>query len=146
MVGWSKDEAASRLIETALESCRIEFDLNAETLQHIGGADATADRAITVLGDGHADCCRHHRGGGRNIKGAGAVTSGAGGIEHVAVVQVERTRPLAHRARTARKLGGRFALHLERDQKAGDQRVGRHVVENFADHAFGFDRVERSSL
>ncbi len=62
MVSRREDEAASRLSEAALEAGRIEIDLDAEALQHVGGADASADRAIAVLGDRHAGRRRDHRG------------------------------------------------------------------------------------
>src|ERR1700677_619088 len=50
--------------------------------------------------------------------GAAAVPAGAGGIEHVAAVELERTRPPAHRARAAGQLGSRLALDFKRDQEA----------------------------
>ena len=145
MVSRRKDEAAARLSEAAFEAGRIEIDLHAEALQHVGGADASADRTIAMLGDRHAGRRGDHRGRGRDVEGADTVAAGARGIEHVAVVQVERPSAFAHRARTAGKFGGGLALHFERDQKTGHQCVRHDVIEDFANNAFGLRRVERSS-
>ena len=85
MIGRREDEAASGLRRGI---ARSPSDRNSilipELLEHVGGADSSADRAIAMLGDRHAGRRRNQRGAGRDVESAGAVAAGAGGIEHIA--------------------------------------------------------------
>jgi hypothetical protein len=97
-----------------------------------------------MLGDWHAGGRGDERRACRNIESARAIATGAGRVEHPAVIEIERPRTLAHRADAAGQLGRGFALQADRDQQAGDQRVGYDVVENLAEDALRFGGVERT--
>src|SRR5712692_3185415 len=145
MIRRGKDKAESRAFETSLEPRGIEIDLYPEALHYVGRTDPPAYRAIAMLGHRHTGRRRNQRRSGRNIERAGAISARPRGVGHVTVVEIERARPLAHRTRAARELGGRFALELERDQESRDQDVGYDVVENLGDNGFGFGGVERAA-
>ena len=123
----------------------VEIDLDSQALEHVGGADPSADRAIAMLRDRHAGRRRDQRGAGRDVERASGVAAGSGRIEHIAAVEVERARPRAHCPRSAGKLGGGLALELERYEKAGEQRFGGLTVEDFAHHTLGTGIVERAA-
>src|SRR5689334_13046602 len=130
MIRRRKYEANPGLIETSLKSRRSQVDVNSEILQHVGSADAPADRPIAMLCDGNAGGGGDDSGTGRDVEGAGSVTAGSRSIEHVTASQFQLARPLAHGTGAARKLRRRFAFHLEGNQKTGYQRIGHHIVEN----------------
>ena len=66
--------------------------LTPERGQHVGRSRFRRQRAIAVLGHGHAAGGGHQRGGGRDVEGALAVAAGAAGVDGAGRC-VDRWRP-----------------------------------------------------
>ncbi len=125
------------------ESLGFAIDLDSHPLEHVGGADASADGAVSMLGDRNTRAAAISAAPVEMLKVPAPSPPVPAVSSTVAAVEVDPARPLAHRARPAGKLVAGFALELERDQKARGQRFGRVAVEHLADRALGLVSAER---
>ena len=101
---------------------RCQICPDAEGLEDIGAADGGGDRAVAVLGHGHAGGGAQNGDGGGNVEGAEVVAPGANDIEYLA-----RLAPVFFDGREdgffaqgggeGGDFAGRFAFLRERGQK-----------------------------
>ena len=109
-----------------------DVDLDAERRQHVGRARARRQRAIAVLGDGHAGAGDDEGGAGRDVDRAGAVAAGADHVDGVGG-SLDAQHLGAHRRHRAGDLVDGFAAHPQRHQQSAHLRgrglAGHHAVE-----------------
>ena len=120
MVGGREQEAEAGLVEQAARGRRVDVDLRAQLLEHVGRAASRADAAIAVLGDRQAARRRDEGRRGRDVDQPRPVAAGAAAIGEEIIGPVERQRRGRQGVRRADHFLGGLALHPQRDQHAGD--------------------------
>ena len=129
-------EADAGLGEAPLHATRVEVDLDAERLEHVGRAAVRRGRAVAVFGHrdpraGHDD--RRDRG---DVERVAPVAAGAAGVDDRRA-RVDGTREAERRRGETLQLVDGLALGTERHQEAADLPRGRLAAH---DHAHGFGR------
>ena len=115
-----EEEGDAGLAEHAGLPRGVDVDGDAERLDDVGAAAPARDRAVAVLGDGHAARRDHDRRGGREVQRVRAVAARAASVDDAREAVVDRRHPGAHR------LGGGddhlrgLAPHAERDGEGAD--------------------------
>ena len=75
------EEADPGLPQRFADERHVRVDGDAEGGEQVGRARARRERAVAVLGDGHAAACGHQRRSGRDVEGALRVAARAAGVD-----------------------------------------------------------------
>jgi hypothetical protein len=130
MVVRREHEADAALFDGARNLLRVEVDVDAQRLQHVGAARLARHAAPAVLADLGARRGRDKHRAGRDVEGVRAVATGADDVHEIlGVLDGHLGRHLAHHLRGRGDLADGFLLHAQ----AGDQR-GHHHGRAFAAH------------
>ena len=120
VVGLREHEAEAELVDRAGDALRLELEVEAERLEHVGRACLRRRGAVAVLCHTGARGRSDERGGGRDVERALAVAAGARGVDEVGARRLHGEHVVAHRLRAARDLVGGLALRAQRDEEACD--------------------------
>ncbi len=127
-------EAEAELVDRLGDAVGLELEPEAQRLEHVGRARGGGDGAVPVLRDARPRCCRHDRGGGRDVQRAAAVAAGAGRIDEVAPLRVDGDDVLAHCLGATGDLVGGLALCAQRREEGADLRGRRLAAHDLAHH------------
>ena len=119
---------ASRMQRPTCAGAKI--DLDAERLQHVGGARFRRQRAIAVLGDRHAGAGDDEGRAGRDVEGAGGVAAGADHVDCVSR-RLHAQHLGAHGGDRAGDLVDGFPAHAQAHQQPAHLR-GRRLARHHA--------------
>ena len=108
-------EADPSLGDAARDPFRRQIDIDAERGKHVGSTRTRGQRAIAVLGDGHAGAGHNDRGAGGNVERARSVAAGADDVDRVGRRGYAQHLG-AHRRDRAGDLIDRLAAHAQRHQ------------------------------
>ena len=103
MVRLREQEAEAELVDRLLDPLGRHRQLEAERLEHVGGARRRRRGAVAVLRHAGARGGRDERGGGRDVPRVRAVAAGAGRVDEVVALRVHAQHVLAHRLGAARR-------------------------------------------
>ena len=123
MVAGRKQEREIVIVQTRRHLLRREVGRDTQSGQHVGAAGLGGDRAVPVLGHGHAGCRGEDRDGGGDIEGPEFVAAGSADVEHLAsarlVIERHRQRLVAQFNGKRRDPPRRLALGCQRSEKIG---------------------------
>ena len=152
MVSRREHEAEAELVDRLRDPFSGQVELEAEGLEHVRRAGLRRDGAVPVLRDTRAGGRGHECRSGRDVEGLAAVAAGAGRVDQVAPLRVDRDDVLAHRLRATGDLVCGLALQPEGDEEAADlpgrrlaahdlvhDRVRLHAVQRVAVEEFHVD-------
>ena len=122
-------EADAGRFDAGRDTDRAELDLDAERLQHVGGAAAGRRGAVAVLDHPGAGAGCDQRGERRDVHRAGAVSAGAARIDRP-VGHMHLGAVGTHGAHERGELAGGFALRPQCDDEARRLHVGDPALED----------------
>ena len=124
MVLRCEDEADAGFVETPASDLGSGVELHSEPLQHVGRAAAGRNRVVAGLGDGNAELGRDERRGGRQVHGAGSVSTGPAAVGVEIVRLRKRDRGGEERLDRPGHDVGRFSAGLDGRENRGHLDLG----------------------
>ncbi len=116
-------EGDARLLGDPHHLPRMQVQVDAELLQHVGGAAGGGRGAVAVLDDLRPRAGHHDRGHGGDVDGLGAVAAGADDVD-AGAGHLDEVGVRVHRPYQPGDLGDGLALGAQRDGEARDLGVG----------------------
>ena len=118
-----ENETNAKALKAFLQLDRGQFDLNAESFEHIGAAAARRDAAIAVLHDGRPACSEDEHDRGGDIEKIEAIATRAAHIQHRArqVFRIDEriNRAIDQLLNETDNLLNAFPFAMQRRQKIG---------------------------
>ena len=151
VMGRGEHEAYAGLRDAGGNLRRGEVDLYPERHQHVGGAGFGRQRAVAVLGDGHARAGDNEGRAGRDVVGARGIAAGADHIDRVGrrfhaqhlgahgrdragdLLDILAAHPKAHKHGAdlrGRRLAGHHDVKGEGGFRAGQRGAGRELADD----------------
>ena len=113
-------EADMGLADALGDDVRPRVDVDAEFIEHVGGATAARDSAVTMLGDIGTRAGRHEGGSRGDVERLDDGTARAARVDHVVDVSLHSYSMISQRLCQAGDLAGRRPLHPHHCEKGRD--------------------------
>ncbi len=142
MVGGREDEAEAELVDRPGDAVRLQLEVEAERLEHVGGTGGRRDGAVAVLCDARAGGGRHERRRRGDVERPCAIATCSSRVHEVGARRRDGYDVRAHGLRAAGDLIRRLALGAQRDEEAGRLGLRRFAGHDLVHRGLRRGRVE----